>query len=158
MKLEISIMPEPRIIKKYPNRRLYDTEQSRYITLTNVKELVIANIEFQVLDTNTSEDLTRTILLQIIMEEESHGKPIFSEDALSHLIRFYGGTVQGVFGQYLEESLSAFTKQQHLFSASNPAPIQNITELTQQNMKMWTDMQSAFFNPAGASDEDSEKK
>lgn len=157
MKLESSVMLKPRIIKKYPNRRLYDTEQSRYITLVNVKELVMAGIEFQVLDTNTSEDLTRTILLQIIMEEESHGKPIFSENSLGHLIRFYGGTVQGVFGQYLEETLAAFTKQQHLFSSSNPVPIQNITEIAHKNMKMWADMQSSFFNPA-ATAEDPDKK
>jgi len=139
-------MSAPRIIKKYPNRRLYDTQQSRYITLTNVKELVMQGVEFQVLDTNTSEDLTRTILLQIIMEEESHGKPIFSEDALSQLIRFYGGTVQGVFGQYLEESLSAFTKQQHMFTGGGAAPIQNLAEMAEKNMKIWTDMQSSFFN------------
>ncbi len=138
-------MLEPRIIKKYPNRRLYDTEQSRYVTLTHVKELVMSGIEFQVLDTNTSEDLTRTILLQIIMEEEANGKPIFSENALSHLIRFYGGTVQGIFGAYLEESLSAFTKQQHLFSTPQQTSMQNITQIAQQNMKMWVDMQSAFF-------------
>lgn len=150
-------MLEPRIIKKYPNRRLYDTEQSRYITLTNIKELVMAGIKFQVLDTNTEEDLTRTILLQIIMEEESHGKPIFSEDSLAHLIRFYGGTVQGIFGQYLEESLSAFTKQQHLFSPSSQTPIQNITEIAQQNMKIWTDMQSSFFKSPNSND-DSDKK
>jgi len=139
-------MSAPRIIKKYPNRRLYDTQQSRYITLTNVKELVMEGVEFQVLDTNTSEDLTRTVLLQIIMEEESHGKPIFSEDALSQLIRFYGGTVQGVFGQYLDESLSAFTKQQHMFTGGSAAPMPNLAEIAESNMKMWTDMQSSFFN------------
>ena len=145
-------MASSRIIKKYPNRRLYDTKESRYITITNVKELVMSGEEFQVIDTNTSEDLTRTILLQIIMEEESHGKPIFSEDALFQLIKFYGGAVQGVFGQYLEESMSAFTKKQHMFSEGNGAPIQNITEIAQQNMKMWTEMQSSFFTPPSNKD------
>ena len=150
-------MSELRIIKKYPNRRLYDTEQSRYITLTKVKELVMAGTKFKVIDSNTAEDLTRAILLQIIMEEESHGKPIFTENSLAHLIRFYGGTVQGVFGQYLEESLSAFSNQQELFSSTAQAPIQNITELAQQNIKIWSDMQNAFFHQTPP-DEDDKKK
>ncbi|MDP2559762.1 polyhydroxyalkanoate synthesis repressor PhaR [Psychrobium sp. 1_MG-2023] len=135
----------PRIIKKYPNRRLYDTEQSKYITLSNIKDLVMAGIEFQVVDKNTDEDITRTILLQIIMDEESNGRPLFSENTLSHLIRFYGGAVQGVFGQYLEDSLSAFTKQQHLFTPSEQDPLKSMTDMAQQNMKMWTDMQNSFF-------------
>ncbi|NRA69414.1 MAG: polyhydroxyalkanoate synthesis repressor PhaR [Gammaproteobacteria bacterium] len=138
-------MESSRIIKKYPNRRLYDTQESRYITLTDVKKLVMSGVEFKVLDTNSSEDLTRTILLQIIMEEESNGQPIFSENSLFHLIRFYGGTVQGVFGQYLEESLSAFTKQQDVFTNNSQAPLQNITDIAQKNIKMWSDMQSSFF-------------
>ncbi len=160
MKLESFIMPEPRIIKKYPNRRLYDTEKSCYITLTNVKELVMAGVEFQVVDSNSSADITRTILLQIIMEEESQGKPLFSENALSSLIRFYGGTFQGVLGQYLEESLAAFTQQQQqLFSAeTNPVGMQNIAQLAQQNMKMWADMQSSFFQQSADPAKDNKKK
>ncbi|KGJ99664.1 polyhydroxyalkanoate synthesis repressor PhaR [Thalassotalea sp. ND16A] len=153
-------MAEPRIIKKYPNRRLYDTEQSCYITLTNVKELVMAGVEFQVVDSNSSDDITRTILLQIIMEEESQGKPLFSESALSNLIRFYGGTFQGVLGKYLEESLVAFSQQQQqLFSSStNSNPMQNIAQLAQQNMKVWTDMQSSFFQQSADSAKDNKKK
>jgi polyhydroxyalkanoate synthesis repressor PhaR len=150
-------MSDLRIIKKYPNRRLYDTEQSRYITLTSVKELVMAGTKFKVIDSNSSADLTRSILLQIIMEEESHGKPIFSETSLAHLIRFYGGTAQGVFGQYLEESLTAFSNQQDLFSSTTQAPIQNITELAHKNLKIWSEMQSTFFKPP-ASDKDSDDK
>ena len=143
-------MESSRIIKKYPNRRLYAPQESRYITLTDVKKLVMSGVEFKVLDTNSSEDLTRTILLQIIMEEESNGQPIFSENSLFHLIRFYGGTVQGVFGQYLEESLSAFTKQQDVFTNNSQAPLQNITDIAQKNIKMWSDMQSSFFTSPSA--------
>ncbi len=139
-------MLQPRIIKKYPNRRLYDTETSKYITVTKVKELVMAGLEVQVIDSNTEEDLTRSILLQIIMEEESRGKPMFSENTLAHLIRFYGGAAQGIFGQYLEESLAAFSKQQHLMSKNAQNPLDNITQIAQQNMKLWSDMQSSFFN------------
>lgn len=149
-------MPSTRVIKKYPNRRLYDTHQSKYITLTHVKELVMAGVDFQVLDTNSNEDLTRSILLQIIMEEESRGKPIFSEKTLAHLIRFYGGTVQGVFGQYLEESLSTFSKQQELFTKASNNPMENIGQLTQQNLKMWTEMQNSFFK-TGSPDNNTKK-
>ena len=135
-----------RVIKKYPNRRLYDTDKSCYITLSNVKELVMAGIDFKVIDTNSSEDLTRSMLLQIIMEDETHGKPIFSAKTLAQLIKFYGGTAQGVFGQYLEESLSALANQQDLFTSNSQAPMQNISDIAQKNIKMWTDMQQSFFN------------
>jgi len=151
-------MSELRIIKKYPNRRLYDTEQSKYITLTKVKELVIQGCKFKVVDSNSAEDLTRAILLQIIMEEESHGKPIFSENSLAHLIRFYGGNAQNVFGQYLEESLSAFSGQQDVFSSATQVPINNIAEMAQQNLKMWSNMQTAFFKPGPNDDNDKEEE
>ncbi|MGH8634583.1 MAG: polyhydroxyalkanoate synthesis repressor PhaR, partial [Burkholderiales bacterium] len=81
---------QPRIIKKYPNRRLYDTETSSYITLADVKKLVLEQAEFKVEDAKTREDLTRSILLQIILDEESAGAPMFSSDMLSQIIRFYG--------------------------------------------------------------------
>ena len=99
----------PRIIKKYPNRRLYDTETSTYITLAEVKDLVLQYKEFQVQDAKTGEDLTRSILLQIILEEESTGGlPMFSSDLLSQLIRFYGNAMQGMMGTYLERNIRAF--------------------------------------------------
>jgi polyhydroxyalkanoate synthesis repressor PhaR len=98
----------PRIIKKYPNRRLYDTETSSYITLADVKKLVTDNIGFRVEDAKTKEDLTRSILLQIILEEESAGAPMFSSDMLSQIIRFYGNAMQGIMGAYLEKNIQAF--------------------------------------------------
>jgi len=88
----------PRIIKKYPNRRLYDTESSSYITLADVKKLVLEQVPFRVEDAKTKEDLTRSILLQIILEEESAGAPMFSCDMLTHIIRFYGNAMQGMMG------------------------------------------------------------
>ncbi|WP_428633728.1 polyhydroxyalkanoate synthesis repressor PhaR, partial [Sedimenticola sp.] len=94
-------MSNTRIIKKYPNRRLYDTELSRYITLSDIRELVMKGMDFQVVDTNTNEDLTRSILLQIMLDEESGGEPLFSAKMLSQIIRFYGGTVQGILARYL---------------------------------------------------------
>lgn len=101
-----------RLIKKYPNRRLYDTQTSTYITLADVKQLVLANENFQVLDAKSGEDLTRSILLQIILEEESSGMPMFSSTMLSQIIRFYGHAMQGIMGSYLEKNIQAFMEIQ----------------------------------------------
>ena len=97
-----------RAIKKYPNRRLYDTQTSTYITVTDVKQLVIDGEVFRVVDAKTNEDLTRAVLLQIILDEETAGKPIFSEVTLANLIRFYGHAMQGMMGSYLEKNMQAF--------------------------------------------------
>ncbi|MDD3674220.1 polyhydroxyalkanoate synthesis repressor PhaR [Thauera propionica] len=106
-------MPEQsRLIKKYPNRRLYDTRTSSYITLADVKELVLNHEEFQVVDAKTGEELTRSILLQIILEEEAGGAPMFTSDLLAHMIRFYGNAMQGMMGKYLESNIKAFTEMQ----------------------------------------------
>jgi polyhydroxyalkanoate synthesis repressor PhaR len=104
--------PVERVLKKYPNRRLYDTQTSSYITLVDVKKMVLAGQSFVVRDAKTSEDLTRSILLQIILEEESGGVPIFSTQMLSQLIRFYGHSMQGMMGSYLEKNLQTFTEIQ----------------------------------------------
>ena len=104
-----------RLIKKYPNRRLYDTRTSTYITLADVKQLVLANEEFQVVDAKSSEDLTRSILLQIILEEESGGMPMFSSNMLSQIIRFYGHAMQGIMGSYLEKNIHTFIDLQKVF-------------------------------------------
>jgi polyhydroxyalkanoate synthesis repressor PhaR len=108
-------MATPRIIKKYPNRRLYDTETSTYITLAEVKDLVLGYKEFQVQDAKSGEDLTRAILLQIILEEESGGVPMFSTDMLANIIRYYGHSMQGLMGSYLERSIHAFHEAQKRF-------------------------------------------
>jgi polyhydroxyalkanoate synthesis repressor PhaR len=104
-----------RIIKKYPNRRLYDTETSTYITLAEVKDLVMQYAEFQVQDAKTGDDLTRSILLQIILEEESGGVPMFTQDMLANIIRYYGHAMQGLMGSYLERSIGAFHEAQKRF-------------------------------------------
>ena len=101
-----------RIIKKYPNRRLYDTETSSYITLADVKKLVLEHVDFRVEDAKSKEDLTRSILLQIILEEESAGAPMFSSDMLSQIIRFYGNAMQGMMGSYLEKNIHTFIEIQ----------------------------------------------
>jgi polyhydroxyalkanoate synthesis repressor PhaR len=101
-----------RLIKKYPNRRLYDTKTSSYITLADVKQMVLKHEDFHVVDAKTNDDLTRQILLQIILEEESGGLPMFSSDLLAHLIRFYGNAMQGLMGAYLEKNIHAFQEMQ----------------------------------------------
>jgi polyhydroxyalkanoate synthesis repressor PhaR len=101
-----------RLIKKYPNRRLYDTQTSTYITLADVKQLVLDHENFQVLDAKSGEDLTRPILLQIILEEEAGGIPMFTSQMLSQVIRFYGNAMQGMMGSYLEKNIQAFIEIQ----------------------------------------------
>jgi polyhydroxyalkanoate synthesis repressor PhaR len=105
-------MGTPRLIKKYPNRRLYDTQTSTYITLADVKQLVLGQEEFQVLDAKSGDDLTRAILLQIILEEEQAGSPMFTSPVLAQIIRFYGNAMQGIMGNYLEKNVQAFIEIQ----------------------------------------------
>ncbi|MEW8505227.1 MAG: polyhydroxyalkanoate synthesis repressor PhaR [Candidatus Thiodiazotropha sp.] len=147
-----------RIIKKYPNRRLYDTEESKYITLTQLRQLIISGAAIKVIDSTTEEDITRNILLQIILESESGGEPLFTANMLSQIIRFYGGTLQGIFGRYLEQSLSLFTQQQEQFRQNlGEDPFSAMTNMAQQNMKMWTDLQKSFFSSTGVKSGKSDK-
>jgi len=108
----------PRVLKKYPNRRLYDTRSSSYITLADVKDMVLKLEDFEVRDAKSGEDLTRSILLQIILDEESGGVPMFSSEMLAQMIRFYGHSMQGMMGAYLEKNLQTFVELQKRFAAS----------------------------------------
>ena len=133
-------MSEPvRLIKKYPNRRLYDTKTSAYITLGDVKELVLKFENFKVVDAKTAEDLTRSILLQIILEEETGGVPLFSCDLLSGFIRFYGNAMQGMLGKYLENNMKTFVDfQQKLQDQSR--------SMYGDNQHMQADFWAQFLN------------
>lgn len=147
-------MAEKRIIKKYPNRRLYDTEISRYITLEDVRQLVLDGVDFCVKDVKTDEDLTRSILLQIIAEQEHDGDPLFSTRTLTQLIRFYGNVYQTVFSDYLQKSLELFASQQQEFQqrlhkSVSTNPLTAMGELTQRNLELWQKMQENFFKAAG---------
>ncbi len=142
-------MSETRVIKKYPNRRLYDTEISKYITLDNVRQLVMDSIDFAVKDVKTNEDLTRGILLQIIAEQEHDGEPFFSASALSQIIRFYDDSMQGVAGDFIQKSLDLFVDQQkQLQDAVTTDPLTAMNEMADNNLKMWQDMQESFFKAA----------
>ncbi|MES9855831.1 MAG: polyhydroxyalkanoate synthesis repressor PhaR [Sedimenticola sp.] len=142
-------MPGIRIIKKYPNRRLYDTELSRYITLSNIRDLVIEGINFKVVDTRSSDDLTHSILLQIMLEEESGGEPLFTPNMLAQIIRFYGGSSQGLLARYLEESLALFVQQQEVENSVDTDPMKTTPDITENNVKAWGEMQRNFFKAAG---------
>lgn len=110
-----------RLIKKYPNRRLYDTQTSAYITLADVKQLVLEQEDFQVIDAKSGDELTRQILLQIILEEEQGGVPIFTAPVLAQIIRFYGNAMQGIMGSYLERNIQAFVDIQNKLQAQTRA-------------------------------------
>ena len=105
-------MSETRVIKKYPNRRLYDTVESRYITLADIRRLVVEKVDFLVVDKKSQEDITRTILLQVIAEQEHRADPLLSREFLAQVIRSYGGSTQAVVGAYLEHSLKLISAQQ----------------------------------------------
>lgn len=143
-------MIEPRVIKKYPNRRLYDTVESRYITLADIRRLVMEKIDFVVIDKKTQEDITRAILLQVIAEQEHSGEPLMSQDFLSQIIRSYGGAMHGVVGSYLEQSLKLLAGQQqqmrdHMRSAMGPEVCDSIAHLTQTNLEHWRSVQDEIY-------------
>ncbi len=138
-------MSETRIIKKYPNRRLYDTAISSYITLADVKRLVLDGVDFEVVDAKTKADLTRSILLQIISEEEEGGEPIFSSDLLAQIIRSYGGNMQNLLTSYLEKSMEMWGEQQRLFQERTRSfmggdPMEMLNQITERNLAMWQAM------------------
>ena len=141
--LETGFMTDQlRLIKKYPNRRLYDTMESGYITLVDVKKMILDNIVFKVVDAKSNEDLTRTILLQIILEEESGGMPMFSSEMLTQMIRFYGHAMQGVMGSYLERNLQSFLQIQQKLQEQAKNLYGDASTLTPEVWKQFLQMQA----------------
>ena len=142
-----------RVLRKYANRRLYDPSESRHVTLDEVRDIIVEGGSVRVEDAKTGEDLTRSILLQIIVEREAQGKPLLSADLLQQLIRFYGGAMQDFLGAYLERSVSAFVAnqenlQQQLLHLARENPM---AELAKKNLSLWTDLHENIFsawNPA----------
>ena len=149
-------MSEPRIIKKYPNRRLYDTVESRYITLADIRRLVLEKENFVVIDKKSQEDITRTILLQVIAEQEHQGEPLMSQDFLSQVIRSYGGAMQGFVGTYLEQSLKLFMTQQQQIrdrvrGVVGVDPVGVVANLAQKNYERWRSLQEDIFRTLSGS-------
>jgi polyhydroxyalkanoate synthesis repressor PhaR len=139
-----------RIIKKYPNRRLYDTEESRYITLADIKRLVIEKIDFIVIDKKSQQDITRSILLQVIADQEDYGEPVMSQDFLAQIIRSYGGAMQSMMSSYLEQSLRLFmTQQQQIRDKVKEVvgvdPVGVMTDIAQKNYERWKSVQTEIF-------------
>ena len=145
-------MPEPRVIRKYANRRLYDATASRHVTNDDIRRLIAAGERVQVVDDRSGEDLTRTVLLQIIAEQEQFGAPVLSVQLLEGIIRFYGNPVQDLLSRYLEQSLGTVMQQQRSVQEQiakvmeGPlAPLAPLAELTRQNMEMWNRMQNSML-------------
>lgn len=143
---------ETRVIKKYPNRRLYDTHTSRYITLDEVRNLVLNHIRFRVEDKRTKQDITRSILLQVIADREEGGNPIFSADLLTHIICLYGDPMQSSISRYLELSMHMFLEQQQSFAEKVGAllgqaqqPLQSLKELTDRQAPIWRTIRREFL-------------
>ncbi|MBX3727295.1 MAG: polyhydroxyalkanoate synthesis repressor PhaR [Xanthomonadales bacterium] len=146
-------MADKRVIKKYPNRRLYDTAISSYITLEDVRQLVMDEEDFEVVDAKSGEDLTRSVLLQIISEHEDHGQPMFTTKLLTQMIRFYGDSMQGFMGSYLERSLQIFMDQQQQFrdqlgNLLGRTPWSMLNDLAERNMDLWNNMQQGMLSAA----------
>lgn len=145
-------MSAARIIKKYPNRRLYDTEISSYITLSDVRQLVLDHVAFQVVDAKTKDDITRSILLQIILEQEEDGEPIFSTETLEQIVRFYGDDLQAMMSSYLDKSMRTFVDQQaqlrqQMDNVMRGDPMRLMRDITESNLSMWREMQDTFLSP-----------
>ena len=152
-------MSQTRVIKKYANRRLYDTEASKHVTLSDIRKMIVEGFDIQIVEDTSGDDITRPLLLQIIVEQEQNGgQPILTELLLAQLIRFYGNPMQGMMADYLQKSVSTFVKQQstvqeqmqHMLSNT---PMDTMRDLMAQNMKVWD---TAFKGNSNDGDNDSE--
>jgi polyhydroxyalkanoate synthesis repressor PhaR len=141
----------PRVIRKYPNRRLYDTVESRYVTLADVRRLVVERVDFVVLDRKSQQDITRSILLQVIAEQEGAGESLMSRDFLSQVIRSYGSGLQEFIGRYLDESIRLFAKEQREIrerfkSVVGLDPVETVSTMAQKNYQRWKAVQEEVFS------------
>ena len=155
-------MSKARVIKKYPNRRLYDTEESRYITLVDVKDLVINKIDFVVIDKKSGGDITRAILLQVISDQEQHGEAIMSEDFLSQVIRSYGKVMPGFMANYLEQSTKMFMVQQQNLRGQvkrvvGVDPVMAVADVAQKNFNRWKSLQDEVMRRLSGSVRDADE-
>ena len=153
----------PRVIRKYPNRRLYDTVESRYVTLADIRRLVVERVDFVVLDRKSQQDITRTILLQVIAEQEGAGESLMSRDFLSQVIRSYGSGLQDFVGRYLDESIQLFAREQRdlrdkFKNVVGIDPLETVTAVAQKNYQRWKAVQEEVFSrlpgPWGKSDKE----
>jgi polyhydroxyalkanoate synthesis repressor PhaR len=147
---KINVEEGVRVIKKYPNRRIYDTHTSKYIKIEDIREMIVDGLPFVVLDSKSGEDVTRSVLLQLIIEQESETNPLFTTENLKTFIRYYGQVPHQPFAEFMDQSLAFFTHQQEQFSESFSDMMQNnpmkaFTEMNKQNMEMWRKMSEGFY-------------
>jgi len=141
-----------RDFKKYPNRRLYDIEESRYVTVEDLRKIVLSGESISVVDSKTDKDLTRTVLLQIISEQEGEGhEPILTNRVLEQLVRFYGDPVQGVVSRYIEQSIMTFLEHQEQYRLrlnefSTTEPLNLMRKALEQNMEFWNKLASSTID------------
>ena len=143
-------MDSPRLLKKYPNRRLYDTRISSYVTLEDVRQLVLDGEEFEVRDARSDQDITRLVLLQIIAEREEEGQPMLSTASLQLMIRFYGDPLHGFMSRYIERSLQLFLEQQHtlrkqLGGLISNSPFAMLNQIAERNLELWKNFQQGVL-------------
>ncbi len=152
-------MAEPRIIRKYANRRLYDTETSKHINQEDVRKLIAAGTDVRVIDDASGDDITRGVLLQLVAEQERGGRPVLSDQMLTQIIRFYEHPMQGMFGAWLQQSFAAFLQQQQdlqekMHGMIQGGPLAALQEMAAQNMEAWISMQKNFTNSKSGKDDD----
>ncbi|MGB6605318.1 MAG: polyhydroxyalkanoate synthesis repressor PhaR [Steroidobacteraceae bacterium] len=157
-------MAEERLIRKYANRRLYDARDSRHVTLDDLRKLIAGGERIKVVDDRSGEDLTRSVLLQVIASQEQFGTPVLSTQLLEAIIRFYGNPIQQMLTSYLERSIGGLLRQQTVMQAEMAkvleTPMAPLAEMTRQNMEMWAKMQASMlsaFGPGNAPTADSDK-
>ena len=157
-------MPAERVIKKYANRRLYDTAGSRHVTLDDLRKLILEGEQIKVIDDKSGEDVTRSTLLQIVAEQEHFGKPILSAQLLHSIVRFYGTSMEELTGQYLEKSIEHLLRQQETIRAQiaklmSTAPMADALDAARKNMELWGELQKQMFassKPQKTSNDDQE--
>lgn len=147
-------MAELRIIKKYPNRRLYDTELSKYVALADLRKLIHDEVDFKVIDSKSGKDISRSILIQIITEQEAGNEALFSTEMLTEIIRNYDEAIHDVFQSYMDQSMQAFTEQQEIIQQRmeelvGTRAVKTMSDITQRNAELWLDMQKGFLEAAG---------
>jgi polyhydroxyalkanoate synthesis repressor PhaR len=158
-------MQQERLIRKYSNRRLYDTGASRHVTLDDLRQLIVAGEKIKVIDDKSGEDLTRSVLLQIISEQEQFGSPLLGTELLEMIIRFYGGPMQALLSRYLEQAFTTMLRQQEAMQSEMAKALQTpfapLNEMTRKNLDLWEQMQSATRDALagrGAEKADKDKK
>src|SRR5215475_12578319 len=143
-------MSNERIIKKYANRRLYDSTGSRHVTLDDIRKMIVSGDKVKIIDDKSGEDLTRAVMLQVIAEQEQFGIPVLSTELLEGIIRFYGNPVQEMLTRYMEQSVSTIARQQQAMRAEMAKVLENplapTAELVRQNMEQWAKLQASMFS------------